>query len=132
MQEKLRCEYPDVVLEPFLVVSCMLLMEGADLYIKNRLGHSPLFLSPSHTSHVLTTVVQKCGYVDHPLLRLFFLIVLFCTIYIYIYIYIYILIIHILIGIQIAEEHFKEVLHPPPLLFQDCQGYRCMLLLLFG
>ena len=41
----------------------MMLLEGADLYLKNGIGQSPLFLCPSDITDVLRTVIEKCGYV---------------------------------------------------------------------
>ena len=64
MQGKLKSEFEDLTFAPYTVVACMLLLEGADLYLKNKIGLSPVSVSTPDISHVLRTVVQKCGYVN--------------------------------------------------------------------
>ena len=61
VQEKLTAEFEGSTFAPYTVVACMLLLEGADLYLKNKHAQSPLSISPPDISHVLRTVVQKCG-----------------------------------------------------------------------
>lgn len=61
MQEELKSEFGEKTFAPYTVVACMLLLEGADLYLKNKQGQSPLFVSSPDISDVLRTVVQKCG-----------------------------------------------------------------------
>ena len=60
----LKSEFEGLTFAPYTVVACMLLLEGADLYLKNKQGTSPFSISPPDISHVLRTVVQKCGYVN--------------------------------------------------------------------
>ena len=63
VQEKLESLFGKKTFALYTVVAAMMLLEGADLYLKNVIGQSPLFLCPSDITDVLRTVVEKCGYV---------------------------------------------------------------------
>ena len=63
VQDKLKNTFGELTFATYTIVACMLVLEGADLYQKNTMGHSPLALSPPDTADVLRHVVEKCGYV---------------------------------------------------------------------
>ena len=61
MKEKLETEFGRRDFAWYAIVACMFLQEGADLYKKNTIGHSPLAISPPEITDILHNVVGKCG-----------------------------------------------------------------------
>ena len=56
VQEEVRTTHEDVV--PSVITACFLVQEGADVYIQNLKGHTPLQLSPPN---VIIIVMKYVG-----------------------------------------------------------------------
>jgi hypothetical protein len=61
VEQKVKAAFGERNFARHTIVACMLLLEGADLYLKNGLGDSPLAICPPDIADVLRHVVEKCG-----------------------------------------------------------------------
>ena len=60
-------DYGGFQFDPYLMVVFMLVQEGADPHIKNRIGHGPLQICPSDVATLIRTFTQYRGLVTQCL-----------------------------------------------------------------
>ena len=61
VEEALLASYSGFQFEPYIVVMCMLVQEGADPTLKNRNGQSPLVACTPDVAMVVRTMAQIHG-----------------------------------------------------------------------
>lgn len=63
VQADLSEDHTGFIIDPYVIVACFLVREGGDLHIKNNNGISPYQLCPSDIGVLISTFVQKHGWV---------------------------------------------------------------------
>ena len=61
VEEELQTRHGGFEFEAYVVVACMLVQEGADLHLKNKMGQSPLQRCTSDLAAVVKAFAQKHG-----------------------------------------------------------------------
>ena len=65
VQADLSEDHTGFIIDPYVIVACFLVREGGDLHIKNNNGISPYQLCPSDIGVLISTFVQKHGWVSN-------------------------------------------------------------------